>query len=105
MTKSIDLSIIIPAFNEEDRIVPTLMNTLTYLRSRPYYSQIIVVSDGSTDNTGRVADRFGTEENVRIDVLEYHPNRGKGYAVQYGMRQGLGKICMFMTSILNYICI
>ena len=98
MTKSFDLSIIIPAYNEEDRIVPTLANTLAYLRTRPYVCQIIVVSDGSTDNTGRVVERFKGQENIRIDVLEYHPNRGKGYAVQYGMRQGLGKVCMFMDA-------
>ena len=98
MTSTIELSVIIPAYNEEDRIAPTLSHTLAYLQARPYQSQIIVVSDGSRDGTVRVAENMPAAGNVRIDALEYHPNRGKGYAVKYGMLKGLGKICMFMDA-------
>lgn len=98
MTEQIELSIIIPAYNEEDRIVPTLQHTLAYLGTRAYKSQVIVVSDGSSDRTLQVAGNIPTENQVRLDALEYHPNRGKGYAVQYGMLKGLGKICMFMDA-------
>jgi len=94
----IELSIIIPAYNEEDRIVPTLQHSLAYLKTKHYKSQIIVVSDGSSDNTARVAANISTDDKVRLDVLEYHPNRGKGYAVQHGMQKGLGRICMFMDA-------
>jgi len=48
------LSIIIPAYNEETRIVDTLLNTLSYLNAQEYDSEIIVVSDGSTDGTKAV---------------------------------------------------
>lgn len=98
MTEQIELSIIIPAYNEEDRIVPTLKHTLAYLETRPYKSQVIVVSDGSSDGTIAVAGNIPADKKVRLDALEYHPNRGKGYAVQYGMLKGLGKICMFMDA-------
>lgn len=98
MTEQIELSIVIPAYNEEDRIVPTLRHTLAYLETRPYRSQVLVVSDGSSDGTIAVVKNMPTNPKVRLDALEYHPNRGKGYAVQYGMLQGLGRICMFMDA-------
>lgn len=92
------LSIIIPAYNEEDRIVPTLQQTLNYLAQKNYPSEIIVVSDGSKDRTAAVAERFRTNGIVSLKVLEYHPNRGKGFAVQYGMLRGLGRLVMFMDA-------
>ena len=92
------LSVIIPAFNEQDRILPTLENTLAYLRGQNYSSEIVVVSDGSSDNTARVAQSFQSNERVRVEVLEYRPNRGKGYAVRYGMLRGRGRIVMFMDA-------
>lgn len=92
------LSVIIPAYNEQDRIVPTLEHTITYLKDRSYASEIIVVSDGSRDNTAKVAQSFETRGSVRIRALEYHPNHGKGYAVRYGMLRGQGRIVMFMDA-------
>jgi glycosyltransferase involved in cell wall biosynthesis len=92
------LSIVIPAFNEQDRIVPTLSNTLGYLKSRTFSCQIVVVSDGSRDHTAHVAKQFHGTDNIRIDVMEYHPNQGKGYAVRYGMLKAIGKIVMFMDA-------
>ena len=92
------LSVIIPAFNEQDRILPTLENTLAYLSGQDYSSEIVVVSDGSKDNTARVAQSFQPSERVSIQALEYHPNRGKGYAVRYGMLRGRGRVVMFMDA-------
>jgi dolichyl-phosphate beta-glucosyltransferase len=92
------LSVVIPAYNEQDRILPTLENTLAYLRKQDYTSEIMVVSDGSRDDTARVAQSFKSSGQVRIQALEYHPNRGKGYAVRYGMLRGNGRILMFMDA-------
>ncbi len=92
------LSVIIPAYNEQDRIIPTLRNTLAYLGAQPYSSQILVVSDGSSDRTTSVARAFDLPQNVSLSALEYHPNRGKGYAVRYGMLRGRGRIVMFMDA-------
>jgi dolichyl-phosphate beta-glucosyltransferase len=93
-----ELSIIIPAYNEEDRIVHTLMETIAYLSTRAHESEIIVVSDGSTDNTGKVVNGFEPGKNVHLVFLEYHPNRGKGYAVRFGMPRGRFDIVMFMDA-------
>lgn len=92
------LSIIIPAYNEEDRIVDTLTQSLAYLRRQPYEAEILVVSDGSQDRTGRVVLNFNPPANTRIFFHEYHPNRGKGYAVRYGMLRGAAEIIMFMDA-------
>jgi glycosyltransferase involved in cell wall biosynthesis len=92
------LSVIIPAYNEHDRIVPTLSNTIAYLKEQSYDSEMIVVSDGSGDETAQVAQSFNAPENICIRALEYHPNRGKGYAVRFGMLRSNGRIVMFMDA-------
>lgn len=92
------LSIIIPAYNEQDRIVQTLTETLAYLSAQNFSAEVLVVSDGSSDETCRVVENFAPASNVRITCLEYHPNRGKGYAVRYGMCKGTGEVIMFMDA-------
>ena len=93
------LSIIIPAYNEEDRIVRTLDNTLSYLNRQPYESEVIVVSDGSMDRTKTVVENgFHPDRRVSLRVFEYHPNRGKGFAVRFGMLKGSGDRMMFMDA-------
>ena len=96
--KDIRLSIIIPAYNEEDRIVTTLDKTTAYLARQAYRSEILVVSDGSSDNTGKVVSGYASDRKVRLRFLEYFPNRGKGYAVRYGMCRGAGEVIMFMDA-------
>jgi glycosyltransferase involved in cell wall biosynthesis len=92
------LSIVIPAYNEQDRIVTTLRKTIGYLDRQRYASEILVISDGSSDQTAQVARNFQTPEHVILHVVEYHPNRGKGYAVKTGMLKALGEIAMFMDA-------
>ncbi|MBW1989519.1 MAG: glycosyltransferase family 2 protein [Deltaproteobacteria bacterium] len=93
-----ELSVVIPAYNEQDRIVPTLQKTLEYLGNRGQSAEVCVVSDGSTDGTGRAVASFTPPENVELRFLEYHPNRGKGYAVAYGMTRAAGGLVLFMDA-------
>ena len=92
------LSVIIPAYNEEDRILWTLTETMGYLAKQSYAAEILVVSDGSRDGTGEVVRGYAPPGNVRLRFLEYFPNRGKGYAVRYGMLHGEGAVVMFMDA-------
>lgn len=92
------LSIIIPAYNEARRIVRTLEKTLAYLDDQAYESEIIVVCDGNTDNTQAVVNGMAGSSKVKLTALRYEPNRGKGYAVRYGMLQGTGEVIMFMDA-------
>jgi dolichyl-phosphate beta-glucosyltransferase len=94
----VKLSIIIPAYNEEDRIIHTLDASLAFLNQQHFHSEIIVVSDGSTDNTRSVVESFDAGDRVDLRVIEYHPNRGKGYAVRTGMLAGNGEMILFMDA-------
>ncbi|MFC1895206.1 dolichyl-phosphate beta-glucosyltransferase [Thermodesulfobacteriota bacterium] len=92
------LSIVIPAFNEEDRIVDTLRRTTCYLTHQPFSAEVVVVSDGSSDGTVETVRRFSGDDRVRVVAMEYHPNRGKGFAVQYGMMRAAGRKILFMDA-------
>ena len=81
----VSLSIVIPAYNEERRLPPTLDRLLAYLRSEGFSDwELLVVDDGSRDQTAEVVNRYAAAE-PRIHLLENPGNRGKGYAVRNGM--------------------
>lgn len=78
-----DLTVVVPAFNEETRLGGTLAQLCGYLSSRPWDWEILVVDDGSTDRTAEVvADATRGEPRVR---LQREPHRGKGGAVRAGL--------------------
>jgi len=87
----VDLSIIVPAFNEELRIPPTLERLHRFLSAQPMGYEIVVVDDGSNDRTCDVVNELATRiPNLRL--LRYTPNRGKGAAVRRGMLDARGQI-------------
>ena len=93
------LSVIIPAYNEEKRIVPTLKSVTEYLSQKPFVSEVLVVDDGSSDKTSRVVDEFArSPEGSRIRILNGEPNHGKGYAVRRGMTSSRGEWRLFMDA-------
>ena len=83
------LSIVIPAYNEERRLPNTLRAVDSYISEQDYTTEVIVVVNGSTDNTLEVAQEFAAEHNY-VRVLHDH-KRGKGRAVRLGMIEALGK--------------
>ena len=86
-----DLSIIVPAFNEEHRITPTLDQLHAFLAAQPLRWEIVVVDDGSSDRTTDVVTaKMATIPNLRL--LRQTPNRGKGAAVRMGMLGARGQI-------------
>jgi dolichyl-phosphate beta-glucosyltransferase len=87
------LSIIIPAYNEEQRLPGTLEQVLSFLNSQSYQSEILIIENGSQDNTFQVAEGFASRfhnENLPIQVFKEH-QRGKGAAVQKGMFASSGE--------------
>lgn len=89
-----DISIIIPAYNEEHRIVPTILAFQCQLAARYAAFEIIVVDDGSTDGTVEILD--GLKGQVpQLSVMLLPANKGKGHAVRQGMLAAKGAICMF----------
>ncbi|MEP7358234.1 MAG: glycosyltransferase, partial [Anaerolineales bacterium] len=83
------LSIIIPAHNEEHRLPPTLKAVDAFLERQPYASEIVVVENGSQDQTAVVTDAFAAD-HPRVRLLQEH-GRGKGLAVRAGMLQATGQ--------------
>jgi dolichyl-phosphate beta-glucosyltransferase len=88
--RELSLSIIVPAFNEAQRISPTLEALDRHLAGRCSY-EILVVDDGSTDDTVEVVRRLA-EIHPALAVLPTRPNRGKGHAVRAGMLAARGRI-------------
>ena len=78
------LSIVIPAFNEEKRILPTLESINNYLSRQDYKSEIIVVDDGSSDNTVDIVKSF-IQDDKSTNILLNGRNRGKGFSVRNGI--------------------
>jgi glycosyltransferase involved in cell wall biosynthesis len=98
------LSIIIPAYNEESRIGPTLDSILNFLSRQSYRAQLIVVDDGSKDRTAAVAsewmDRYRAA-NHGLFVVTNDPNRGKGYSIRRGVAEARGSIILFTDADLS----
>lgn len=83
------LSIIIPAFNEEHRLPATLEQVLRFLDAQPYHAEILVVENGSQDETLAVAQSFSAEhKNLQVLV---EAEQGKGRAVRHGMLAARGE--------------
>ncbi len=96
----VHLSVVIPAFEEEARIVPTLARVREYLEPRSYRSEVLVVVDGGTDATLRQARSLG-EDWPELRVLDNGRNRGKGYSVRRGMLEARGDYCLFSDADLS----
>jgi dolichyl-phosphate beta-glucosyltransferase len=95
-----ELSIIIPSYNEELRLPATLSRIAAYTRSSNRPTEVIVVDDGSRDNTIAAAEKFRTEiPNLR--VISNGQNRGKGYSVRHGMQEARGDIVLFTDADLS----
>jgi dolichyl-phosphate beta-glucosyltransferase len=96
--KEIDFSIIIPAYNEEHRIVNTLSSLVDYLRTLTYQFEIIVVNDGSSDRTEDVVRSFLAGVSIPNTCLSRHENLGKGYTIKEGVAKASGRAFLFMDA-------
>jgi len=96
------LSIVVPAFNEAARLGATIPRILDYLNSAPAQSELIVVDDGSDDDTAAVAESALAESGAtKTRLLSYEENRGKGYAVRLGLLSASAEIALFSDADLS----
>lgn len=101
MTSLPALSIVIPAYNEEKRLPPTLEAVRCYLDAIPYPgAEIVVVDDGSRDATAAVVESFAARD-ARVRLLRNPGNRGKGYSVRHGMLEARGEWVLFSDADLS----
>jgi len=94
------LSIVIPAYNESERLATSIPKVLVYVHSRGIQAEIIVVDDGSRDDTADVVRRFAAADPA-IVLLENPGNRGKGYSVRNGMLHARGATALFTDADLS----
>jgi dolichyl-phosphate beta-glucosyltransferase len=93
-------SIIIPAYNESTRLGTTLKKIISFAEEQHWNAEIIIVDDGSYDNT-RDLVQSAKEENPEVKLIENPGNQGKGYSVRNGMLHGAGKILLFSDADLS----
>lgn len=91
------LSVVVPAYDEEKRIGPTLVTISEYLSKRRETFEIVVVDDGSTDKTLEVARAACPAARF----LSNGRNRGKGYTVRHGVSQARGEVILFCDADLS----
>jgi glycosyltransferase involved in cell wall biosynthesis len=99
---SASLSIVIPAYNEAVRLGNTLSAVVNYLREQWPDGEIIVVDDGSADNTAGIArEIFNGSGKLRTSVISYKSNLGKGRAVRLGLLAARGEVALFSDADLS----
>jgi len=96
-----ELSIIVPAYNEEELIVGTITTIQGYLKSRDKSYELIVVDDGSRDGTAKLVNELGKSDPTLHLLINDH-NMGKGFSVKRGVESSRGDFLIFIDADLPY---
>ncbi|MBL8148592.1 MAG: glycosyltransferase family 2 protein [Blastocatellia bacterium] len=98
------VSLVIPAYNEEARLGSSLERVASYLASRPYKSETIVVDDGSKDHTAKIVAEYFLKfesQGLSLRLLKNPGNRGKGYSIRNGVLNASGDVVLFTDADLS----
>ncbi len=90
----------IPAYNEGVRLRPTLHALIRHIQEQNWDAEILVVNDGSIDDTAQIVREYG-KSNPQVLLVENPGNRGKGFSVRNGMLHARGDICLFSDADLS----
>ncbi len=93
-------SIVIPAYNESARLGASLEKVLAYVHGQGWDAEVIVVNDGSRDNTADIVRAFAAKDPA-LRLVENPGNHGKGYSVRNGMLNARGRIVLFSDADLS----
>lgn len=93
-------SIVIPAYNESARLGATLQKVLAYVHGQEWDAEVIVVNDGSRDDTADIVRAYAAKDSA-VRLVENPGNRGKGYSVRNGMLNARGRIVLFSDADLS----
>ncbi|MGA8430100.1 MAG: dolichyl-phosphate beta-glucosyltransferase [Candidatus Sulfotelmatobacter sp.] len=100
--QNLTYSIVIPAYNEGARLGPTLEKVLGYIAQHGCDAEVIVVNDGSRDNTADIVREMArTNPSLPLRLVENPGNHGKGYSVRNGMLHALGRVVVFSDADLS----
>lgn len=97
LDESLEVSIVIPAYNEEDRLPATIQQVTEYMRGTGRNWELLIADDGSTDRTPEVVSACAALA-PQVRLLRSQPNRGKGAAVREGMLATRGRYVLFMDA-------
>src|SRR5262245_58021561 len=99
------LSVVIPAYNEAARLPASLQKVIDYLETRNYVYEVLVVDDGSSDDTADLGEAFVSDAKLNNPKssarLIRNPHRGKGYTVRTGMLAAQGRYILFSDADLS----
>lgn len=93
-------SLVIPAYNESSRIRPTLDEILRHIGEQQWDAEILVVDDGSRDDTAAIVHEY-SRNHSEVKLVQNPGNRGKGFSVRNGMMHATGDICLFTDADLS----
>jgi len=93
-------SIVIPAYNEGQRLAATLAKVLAYVAEMRWTAEVIVVDDGSRDATPGIVREWASRNSI-VRLVENPGNRGKGYSVRHGMMEATGDLLLFTDADLS----
>jgi dolichyl-phosphate beta-glucosyltransferase len=97
-----NVSIVVPAFDEQDRLGASITKILAYIAETDLSAELIVVDDGSGDNTAGIARETAAKfPQIKTKVIRYEQNRGKGYAVKIGLLAAEADIALFSDADLS----
>jgi dolichyl-phosphate beta-glucosyltransferase len=97
---AVEISIVIPAYNEAQRISLSLERISAYFKNEPSSVEIVVVDDGSTDKTVEVVKTL-VEKDPRVRLVRNDRNRGKGFSIRHGVLEARGDIVLFSDADLS----
>lgn len=93
-----DISIIIPVYNEKDKITGDIKGASEFLVNFNIKGEIIVVDDGSSDDTAKFVRKVHIDDTTVLKVIDYKPHTGKGYAVKKGILEAVSEYIIFIDS-------
>lgn len=95
-----DISIVIPAYNESHKVGRDIEEAAAFLNGNKFTGEIIIVDDGSSDDTAGAATKAGESfsPEVQVKVIRYEDNRGKGFAIRSGIKESSGDFILFVDS-------
>ena len=99
---STEISVVVPAYNEETLIQSTLDGLRAYLLTRPEPFEIVVVDDGSRDQTVALVNEWKKSNDTTLKLVANPANRGKGFSVRRGVQESCGRFIIFMDADLPY---
>jgi len=95
------LSLIVPVYNESARLADPLREMASYLQQQPFSSEIVLVDDGSTDDTVAVVAAIARSVEIPVRLIRYRGNRGKGHALKVGFDAARGERLVFSDCDLS----